>query len=264
MAVARVISGPLLLRRGLSPLTMMRLGALVGMLALWQAIAVSGLLFRDVVPTVFAVFGALVQLVLDPKFYGNLAVTAGEVLGATILGGAAGGVVGLLLGVNRFAARAWEPFIHYIAPTPKIVFLPILFLLFGTGPESKLAMGIFSAFFPVALSVAAGVRGVDPVLLRVARSFRLTRWQVVRMVYLPALRRPIGVGLRIGFGIAMVGCLLAELALSNKGLGYLASQDYAQFLVPQMYAVLIVIFILAALGNAAIGKLARPRGEVRR
>jgi ABC-type nitrate/sulfonate/bicarbonate transport system permease component len=187
-------------------------------------------------------------------------VTAFEVVGALVIGGVAGLVAGLLIGGSRFLSRAFEPYVHYLAPTPKIVFLPILMVLFGVGPGSKLALGAISAFFPMALSIAAGVRGVDPVLLRVAKSFRLTRLQVVRKIYLPALVRPISIGLRLAFGLAMVGCLLSEIALSNRGLGFLAAQDYGHFQIPDMYAVLIVVFVLAAAGNAAIVRLIRPRG----
>jgi ABC-type nitrate/sulfonate/bicarbonate transport system permease component len=90
------------------------------------------------------------------------------VAGALLIGGVAGLVVGLLLGASKFFSRAFEPYVHYLAPTPKIVFLPVLMVMFGVGPASKLALGAISAFFPMALSIAVGVRGVDPVLLRVA------------------------------------------------------------------------------------------------
>jgi ABC-type nitrate/sulfonate/bicarbonate transport system permease component len=249
-------------RRGVSPVTALRVVAILAIWALWEGVAASGLLYKGVVPSSFAIFRALAVLVASADFYTNLAVTLFEVAGALLIGGVAGLVVGLLLGASKFFSRAFEPYVHYLAPTPKIVFLPVLMVMFGVGPASKLALGAISAFFPMALSIAVGVRGVDPVLLRVAQSFRLTRLQVVRKVYLPALVRPISIGLRLSFGLAMVGCLLSEIALSNKGLGFLAANDYGHFQIPAMYAVLIVVFVLAAAGNAAIVRLIRPRGAV--
>jgi NitT/TauT family transport system permease protein len=248
------------IRLGWSPVLVLRLGAALGLWAVWEAVSASGLLYRGVIPSSVAILRALFWLLLSGEFWFHLGVTSYEVVGALLLGGLAGLAAGLALGASRFLARGFEPYVHYLAPTPKIVFLPVLMVLFGVGPGSKLALGAISAFFPMALSIAAGVRGVDPVLLRVAASFRLTPWQVVRMIYLPALVRPISVGLRLAFGLAMVGCLLAEIALSNRGLGYLANQAYAHFQIPDMYAVLLVVFALAALGNAAIVRLVRPRG----
>lgn len=117
-------------------------------------------------------------------------------------------------------------------------------------------MGALSCFFPLALSVASGMAGIDPVHLRVARSFGLSR--TLRSVVLRSLVRPLATGLRLGLGVAVIGCLLGEIKLSNQGFGFLAIQYYGQFRIPQMYAVLLV-FALAGLGNAAAGRI-RPRG----
>ena len=245
------------------PIWLLRVAAVVAILLAWQSVFWSGLLYRGVVPSLWAIGGALIGLLMSGQFYGNLAVTAYEVGGALLIGGGLGLLAGIGLGASRFASRGFEPYVHYLAPTPKIVFLPVLLVAFGTGPHSKLALGAVSAFFPMALTMAAGVRGIDPVLLRVGRSLRLRRVQMLRMIYLPALVRPVAVGLRLAFGLAMVGALLAEISLSNAGLGYIAAQDYGHFQTAEMYAVLIMIFVLAAAGNAVIGRVVRTAGPAR-
>jgi NitT/TauT family transport system permease protein len=98
------------------------------------------------------------------------------------------------------------------------------------------------------------------VLLRVGRGFNLSAAQMVRMIYLPALVPPIATGLRIGLGVATIGCLLAELKMSNRGLGFMIMQYYAQFRTPQMYAVLIVMFIIAVFANGLVARFFRLRG----
>ncbi len=235
------------------------LGALV-LLAGWEALSWSGLFYRGVLPSVLLVGKALGVLLATPAFWMHLATTAGEVLGAGVIGAGLGLVIGLLVGSTGLARRAYEPALHYLAPTPKIVFLPILITLFGVGPASKVAMGALSCFFPVVLSVIAGMALVSPVHLRVARSFGLSRWRTVRSVYLPWLARPAVTGLRLGLGVAVIGCLLSEIKLSNRGLGFLAIQFYGQFRIPEMYAVVVVIFGLAGLGNMLIGRLQRATG----
>jgi len=162
------------------------------------------------------------------------------------------------LGANRFLARAYEPFIYYLGPTPKIIFFPIMIMWFGVGAGSKVAMGALSCFFPIAISVAAGMREVDAVLIRVGRSFRATPLQLLTTIYLPAMRRPIVNGVRLGLGVAIIGTLLAETKLSNRGLGYLVIQTYTTFNMPRMYALLIAVFVLAIGANALMGRLAGP------
>ena len=67
--------------------------------------------------------------------------------------------------------------------------------------------------------------------------------------------QPIVNGVRLGLGVAIIGTLLAETKLSNRGLGYLIIQAYALFDMPRMYALLIVLFVLAIGANALIGRL---------
>jgi ABC-type nitrate/sulfonate/bicarbonate transport system permease component len=247
-------------RPRLSPATPIRVATLVGLWLLWEGTAASGLLYAGVVPSSFKIAAALARLLASPVFYDNLAFTVMEVVVALVIGGISGAAVGLALGANRFAGAAYERYLHYLAPTPKIVFLPILLVLFGIGAGSKIAMGTLSCFFPVALSVAAGVRTVDTVLLKVGRGYNLTRSQMIRLIYLPSLIPPIASGLRLGLGVAIIGTLLAELKMSNRGLGFLIMQYYSQFRTPEMYAVLIVMFALAAGANALVGRYVRLPG----
>src|SRR6266567_3933872 len=238
-----------------SPVTLVRVAIIVGILATWEAVAASGLLFRDVVPSLLVIGRAVVELLADPAYYFNLGVTAGEIGLAMLIGGLAGLAVGILLGANRLLSRAFESYLYYLGPTPKIIFFPIMIMWFGVGPGSKIAMGTISCFFPIALNVAAGMRQIDQVLIRVGRSLRASTWQMTTKIYLPAMRHPVINGMRIGLGVALIGTLLAETKLSNRGVGFLVNQAYSLFNMPQMYALLIVLFVIAIGANALIGRL---------
>ena len=239
----------------MSRTTVLRLAGAAALLLVWEAASWSGLFYRGVLPSAGRIAAALGTMLADPGLYRHLGTTAMEVALALAIGGALGVVAGLLVGGGRLLRRAYEPALHYLAPTPKIVFLPIFITLFGVGPSSKVAMGALSCFFPVALSVASGMALVNPVHLRVARSFGLSWWRTLRTVTLPSLVPPLVTGFRLGLGVAVIGCLLSEIKLSNRGLGFLAIQYYGQFRIPEMYAVLIVVFALAGAGNALFGRI---------
>jgi NitT/TauT family transport system permease protein len=263
----------------LSPVTWLRVAIVMTVVVAWEALARSGLLFRDVVPSLATIGQALASLLaypdlkwpIDigigdlrltadlwlPAFYWHLYVTVAEIAGALVIGGLAGLVTGLVLGANPFLSAAFERYLYYLGPTPKIVFFPIMIMWFGVGPESKVAMGTLSCFFPVVLSVAAGMRQIDKVLIRVGRSFRLNTWQMVTKIYLPAMREPSVNGVRLGMGVALIGTLLAETKLSNRGVGFEIMDSYNTFDMPRMYAVLIVLFIIAIGANALVGRASR-------
>ena len=259
MAAADVSDAPVgatwtLGRRG--RITTVQVATFLAVWAGWEALSRSGLLYDGVVPSSLDVFAAIGRHLIDPGFWDHAGRTAYEVVTGFAIGTCVGVALGLLLGLRRFLAAVVEPFINYLAATPKIVFLPILMVMFGVGPGSKIAMAAISAFFPVTVSIYRGALLVNPVLVRVARSFNCSQWRIVRSIYLPSLVPPLLNGLRLGLGVAIVGTLLAEIKLANKGLGYVVIQHYNFFRTADMYAVLIIIFVIAVAINWAMDRLA--------
>lgn len=234
-----------------------RILTLAAILAVWELVARSGWLYQDVVPPLERIAAAFIRLLFQEETYRHLGVTAWEVAAGLAIGYAAGVAFGLASGARRFFGDAVAPYVDGIATAPKIVFLPIVMLALGTGIGSKVALGALSAFFPVAINTAAGVRQLDPVLARVGRSFRLTAWQMGTRIYLPALRPSLVTSVRLGFGLAVVGVLLAEIKLSSAGLGFLANEHYSHYRVPDLYAVLLLVFIIAVGANALMGRFGR-------
>ena len=234
----------------LTPVTLLRIVIVLCVLVVWQGLAVSGLLYADVVPSLPIIGGALIKLLSSGDFYWNLWVTVDEIVIGLTIGGVSGLVAGLVIGANTFIARAFEPYLYYLGPTPKIIFFPVMIMWFGIGAGSKVAMGAVSCFFPIALNVAAGMRQIDKVLISVGESFRANPWQMATKIYLPAMRHPIINGLRLG--VALIGTLLAETKLSKYGVGSLVMDAYARFDMPRMYAILIVLFALAIGANALV------------
>ncbi len=237
------------------PVTLVRIAIILAVLLIWEAVAASGLLDRDVVPRLGIIAAAIWKLLSTPDYYWHLWVTGYEIAIGLLVGGVSGLVVGLALGANRYLSKAFEAYLYYLGPTPKIIFFPVMIMWFGVGSGSKVAMGAISCFFPIALSTAAGMRQIDPVLIRVGRRFRLNAWQMATKIYLPAMRHPIINGVRLGLGVAIIGTLLAETKLSNSGIGFLIIQAYSLFDMPRMYAMLIVLFVLAIGANALVGRL---------
>jgi ABC-type nitrate/sulfonate/bicarbonate transport system permease component len=236
----------------LTPVGLLRAVIVLAVLLIWQILAVSGWFYGDVVPSLPKIWAALVKLLSRADFYWNLWVTIDEIGVGLAIGGLSGLVAGLVIGGNKFIAKAFEPYLYYLGPTPKIIFFPVMIMWFGVDSGSKIAMGALSCFFPIALNVAAGMRQIDSVLIKVGMSFRANPWQMATKIHLPAMRHPMINGLRLGLGVALIGTLLAETKLSNRGIGFLVIQAYNNFDMPRLYAVLIVLFVLAIGANALV------------
>jgi ABC-type nitrate/sulfonate/bicarbonate transport system permease component len=156
--------------------------------------------------------------------------------------------------------------ILYAAVVPKIVIFPIFILFLGIGVGSKLAVGAFAAFFPIALLTIAGMRDVKRVYIDVARTMGASAAQIAAQVYLPAIAGQVFTGVRIGMGAAVTGALLAETKIAKAGLGFLIVEYYGQFRIAEMYGLLLLIFIMAATANWTLKTLfgllsPSPRGN---
>lgn len=228
---------------------------IAALLATWEATSRSGLLFEGVVPSTAAIAIALAGEVADWSFYRDLWAT----LLASTLGFLVGSLIaiamGIALGVSSFLRRMVEPAILAIGGTPKVVFLPILFLLFGLGLESKIAKSALSTFFPVVVSTTSGFLQIPTILIRVGKSFDLSGWQMVARIYIPAMSRPLMTGLRLGMAMAIIGVLSAEIAYSDRGLGFRLIRNADQFKIAAVYAIAVLIFTMAATINFAFTRL---------
>jgi len=240
-----------------------RLATLAGIALLWEAFGQTGFVFGEALPPLSAVLPAAARELVGLSFYRHLGVTLGEVAAGLVLGVIPGIAIGLALGARRILGAAADPYIAALATTPKIVFLPIVMLAVGVGPGSKVALGAISAFFPLVIATVAGMRAIPAVYVRVGRAFKLAPPQMVRMVYLPALALPLVTGLRLGLGVCIIGVLLGEIKFAKAGLGFLAEDYYGQYRFAELYAIVAIIFVLAALANWTMSRLVR-RAEAHR
>ena len=234
------------------------------LIGLWEGLSRSGLFYKGVLPSTWMVVEAIADELADSSFYRDLGITMLE----TSVGFVAGAVIALLfalvLGTNAYVRRMIEPYIIAIGGTPKIIFLPILFLIFGLGIESKMAKAALSAFFPIVLSATNGIVQIPPVLLRVGWGFDLSRWQMLTKIYLPAVTNPLLTGLQLGAAMAIIGVLSAEISYANAGLGYRLIRDADQFKIPSVYALIVLIFAVSATINFAMTRLQQGLSQRKR
>ncbi len=222
------------------------------MIAVWEAIGRTGLLFPELFPPLLSVLQSLWTYVTTPLILPHLKTSLHEVGGALFLGAATGIPLGILFGSRQSWRQIAEPLILYAAVVPKIVIFPIFILFLGIDVGSKLAVGAIAAFFPIALLTIAGMREVKKVYTDVARMVGASSFQIATRIFLPAIAGQIFTGIRIGMGAAVTGALLAETKIAKAGLGFLIVEYYGQFRIAEMYSLLLFIFILAALVNAAM------------
>jgi ABC-type nitrate/sulfonate/bicarbonate transport system permease component len=157
---------------------------------------------------------------------------------------------GILIGRSQCAFNLFQPLFELVRPLPKPALLPPLILLLGIGDAMKMTVVGLAVFFPVLINTMQGVRGVDPVQVNMARTFRVKRLMLVWKVVLPAALPFIFTGLRVGLGLALIVAVIAEMLAGTGGLGFLVIDMQRMFRVVDMYAWLVILAVYGYALNA--------------
>jgi NitT/TauT family transport system permease protein len=139
----------------------------------------------------------------------------------TIAGVVPGLVLGLLMGLFRTPRAIVNPLVSAIYPLPRIALFPLVLLLVGLNETSYLIMVALGPFFNMLITTVAAVQNVEPIYLRVARSFQISTWDLYRLVVLPAAMPILFSGFRLSLGLGLLGVVAVEFLNTNTGLGYM-------------------------------------------
>jgi ABC-type nitrate/sulfonate/bicarbonate transport system permease component len=114
-----------------------------------------------------------------------------------------------------------DSLVEVLRPIPPLAWIPLSILWFGVGDTQNEFIIFLGIFFPILLNTVAGVRGVEPNLVRAARCLGGGEGAVLRRVVLRAALPQIVTGVRVGLGVGWMALVAAELVGANSGLGFL-------------------------------------------
>jgi NitT/TauT family transport system permease protein len=172
---------------------------------------------------------------------------------AVVAGIGLGLVVAWYDGLREFLTPLLEAFRN----TAALALLPVFVLLLGIGETSKISIVAYASFFPVLLNTIAGVRTVDPLLVRAARSLGLGSLKLFQKVVLPSAVPTIFTGVRMAGTASILVLIAAEMVGAKAGLGYLIVNAQSSFQIPDMYAGILTVSLFGLLVNTVLVRLER-------
>jgi len=204
----------------------------------------------------------VLALVRDQRLLlGHLLVTLEEVA----LGLALSVLLAIALAIGIVSSRVLErslyPLVVASQAIPIVALAPLLLIWFGYGLTPKVIVVVLICFFPIAVNLVDGLRGVDPELVDLVRSLGASRWQTLRVVRIPAALPPFFSGLRVAAAVSVIGALIGEWVGSAAGLGYLMIRAASQFHTDRVFAAVLLSAVLSIglfWSVGAIERLALP------
>ena len=235
---------------------LLRIALVAGLLLGWEYAP------GDVIPEFFlsrpsAIAEVLIGWITSGRLFVHAWITLVEAVSGFVLGGLAGMVAGVVLARSKLLGQVLDPFILMFYSLPKVALAPLFVIWFGIGLEMKITLTATIVFFLVFLNTYTGVKNVSRELEAIMRLMGAKERHVLAKVVLPSAVTWVFTGLRLSVPYALIGAIVGELIVSNRGLGYLLSNAAGQFNTAGVFAALAAIVMLALLLNLVVRLIER-------
>jgi NitT/TauT family transport system permease protein len=212
--------------------------------SLWEVLPSVGIVNPNFLTPVSGVFKTLWHLILSGELFGHFLVSLKRIGFGLGLAVAVACPLGLLMGWFRGVELSIDAPLQAGRQVSALALFPVFILFFGIGEVSKVVIIFWASVWPVLLNTITGVKSIDPLLIKSARSMDASEVTLFRKVVLPAAAPSIFTGVRLGASYAFMVLVAAEMIGANAGLGFLVLNSQETFKIPQMYAAITALGLL--------------------
>jgi NitT/TauT family transport system permease protein len=228
----------------------MKLAAIIAFLLIWEIAPIVGLVNPVLIPPPSSIAMKLLELLLSGELLTHISTSMKRVF----IGYGLAVIVALPLG---FLLGGWfsifetvmDPLFQVLGQANPFTLFPVFIALLGIGEISKIAIIFWVCQWPILFNTVSGIRNVDPLLIKVAKSIELSKYDMFIKVLVPAALPSIFTGLRLSAVFSLFMLIGAEMIGSQSGLGFMIIQSQATFQMTKMYAGIVTVAMLGILIN---------------
>lgn len=226
-------------------------------LVVWEWAAQAGYLPPWQVPAPSDIYYTLIDLFASGDLWVHMGASLRRVMLGFALGGGAGLLVGLSVGLSKVVERLLGTTLQAIKSVPSLGWVPLLILWFGIGEASKLTLIAIGAFFPVYVNVVAGLKGVERKLIEVGQVQGLSHLAILVRIMVPSAMPSLLTGLRVGLTQGWLFMVIAELMAASEGLGFLLSMGREVGRPDLLLGSLVLLALLGKVTDTAMAWIER-------
>ncbi|MFV0319202.1 MAG: ABC transporter permease [Microbacterium sp.] len=212
----------------------------VGAIAVWELVALSGLLPPALLPRVGPVLIALLELLVTAEFWAAVGMTLGGAMLGLLISAAIAIPIGLVAGTATFIERSIRILVDLGRSFPSIALLPVIMLFYGTTMPTKLIAIVLACVFPLIVQTLYGARAIEHSIIETSRSYRIRFGYYFLRVALPTATPSIMTGLRLAATIAVLVSVGVEIVGGLPGIGSGLSRAQLDGATPIAFAYFIV------------------------
>lgn len=233
----------------MSKVGLIRLAVIVAAVGALELACRTGLIDHRVIIPPSEMAAALWRLLKSGQANDAMVRTFGIVIAAVALAVVAGFVLGLIVHALPRVRRALDPLFATYYAVPIFIFYPVMVAIFGLSPLPILLIGVANAIVVMIIATLNGLDRVPRVLAKVARVHRMGAVATALQLKLPAAAPHLFTGVKLAVSYAFIAVIASEFILAPAGLGRVISDAYSDFNNPRMYALLLLLIVVATVVN---------------
>lgn len=231
-------------------------GAIIVFLLLWEIAPDLGIIDEIIIPVPSTIFERMIELSLSGELLMHTVASMQRIVFGFGLALLVALPLGFLLGGwFKTLEIAINPLLQVLGQANPFTLLPVFMVLLGMGETSKVAIIFWVCQWPILFNTVAGIRSVDPTLVKMARSLGISKFRMFHKILLPGSLPTVFTGIRMSAVFAFFMLIGAEMLGATKGLGYMIHQAQSVFNMPRMWVGIVTVALLGIALNWLILQL---------
>jgi NitT/TauT family transport system permease protein len=212
----------------------------------------TGLVDRRIVVPPSEMLTSLMGILASGDINGDLVRTLGVIAVAAAVSVVLGFALGLLIHALPRAREALDPLFATYYAVPIFIFYPVLIAIFGLSLLPILLIGIATAIVAMIIATLNGLDRVPRVLTKVAQVHGMGRLATALRLQLPAAAPYLFTGVKLSVSYGFIAVIASEFILAPAGLGRDIADAYADFNNARMYALMLLLLVIATFVNMVL------------
>ena len=210
----------------------------------WEFLSSKGYINSFIYSSPSKIIITIKDLFISNNILKHILATVTECLIAFILGTSLGFGIAIIFYLFPITIKIFDPFLTILNSLPKVALGPIIIIMAGANPKSIILTALLTNIVVNISTIYNGFTNTDEVKIKLFKTFKASKRQMLHYLVIPSAYPTIITSLKLNISLTLIGVIMGEFLVSQKGIGYLiiyGTQVFNLNLV--MSGIFILLFI---------------------
>ncbi len=217
----------------------------INILVIWEYLSRNNMIDAFIYSSPTKIIKIIINLYRQNNLFNHIFITVYETIISFSLATVMGTIIAIILWYSKFIYRVIEPYLTILNSLPKVALGPIIIIIFGANSNSIVIMALLISLIITIVNINSGFINTDRHRIVLMKSFRASRWQILKYLIIPYNYHVIINSLKINVGMSLVGVIMGEFLVSKAGIGYLINYGSQVFNLNLVFAGIIILLIVS-------------------